>query len=387
VRTLEPLDLLDTESLLTDDERLVKDAVRRFVDEKVLPIIGECFEQHRFPIELVPELAELGVLGSSLEGYGCAGLNAVSYGLICRELERGDGALRSFVSVQSSLTMHPIHAFGTEEQKSRWLAPLARGEAIGCFALTEPHGGSDPANMQTRARRSGGDYVLNGAKMWITNGSIADVALIWAHTEDGVRGFLVEKGMPGFTSTDIGRKFSMRASVTSALHLDDVRVPAGAMLPSALGLGSALRCLNEARYGIAWGAVGAAEACFAEALDYVGSRNLFGRPLSHTQAMQMRLAHAARRITTARLLAHRLGQLKDAGRLEPAQVSLGKWNNVRVALDVARECRDVLGAAGITVEHSAIRHMLNLESVATYEGTETVHALVVGAALTGAGAF
>ncbi|HEX6993610.1 MAG TPA: acyl-CoA dehydrogenase family protein [Gammaproteobacteria bacterium] len=383
----DPLDLLDTESLLDDDHRLVRDSVRRFVDAEVLPIIGDCFERCRFPRELVPKLGELGVLGSSLEGYGCAGLDAVSYGLICRELERGDGAVRSFASVQSSLTMYPIHAFGSEEQKARWLPPLAAGRAIGCFALTEPHAGSDPASMRTRARRDGSDFVLNGAKMWITNGSIADVAVVWARTDEGIRGFLVERGMPGFEAREIERKLSMRASVTSALYLDDVRVPRENVLPGATGLGSALRCLGEARFGITWGAVGAAEACLAEALDYVGSRVMFGRPLAATQSIQVRLAEAARRLATARLLALRLARLKDEGRLDPAQVSLGKWHNVRTALDIARDCRDMLGAAGITVDHCTIRHMLNLESVITYEGTETVHALVVGKALTGTSAF
>ncbi|HEX7079864.1 MAG TPA: acyl-CoA dehydrogenase family protein [Gammaproteobacteria bacterium] len=366
---------------------MVRDTVRRFVDEKALPIIGECFAAHRFPRELIPEIANLGLLGSSIDGYGCAGLDAICYGLICRELERGDGGLRSFVSVQSSLVMYPIHAFGSDEQKDRWLPALARGEAIGCFGLTEPHGGSDPANMTTRARRAGGDYVLNGAKMWITNGGIADVAVIWAQTEDGVRGFLVERGSPGFEARDIENKLSMRASVTSALFMNDVRVPAGNLLPGTKGLGSALRCLTEARYGIAWGAVGAAQACIAELLDYTASRVLFGRPLAHTQSIQMRLADAARRITAAQLLALRLGRLKDEGRLHPTQVSLAKWNNVRAALDVARDCRDMLGAAGISAEHAPIRHMLNLESVITYEGTETVHALVVGKELTGHAAF
>lgn len=384
---LDPLDLLDTESLLDDDQRLVRDSVRRFVDTEVLPIIGDCFDRHRFPLELVPKLGELGLLGSSLEGYGCAGLDPVCYGLICRELERGDGALRSFASVQSSLTMLPIHAFGSDEQKERWLPPLAQGRAIGCFGLTEPQGGSDPASMRTYARRDGSDFVLNGSKMWITNGSIADVAVIFARTDDGIRGFLVERGTRGFDAHEIERKLSMRASVTSALYLDDVRVPRESLLPGTTGLGSALRCLNEARFGIAWGAVGAAQACLAEALDYVGSRVLFGRPLAATQSIQVRLAEAARRLATAELLAVRLACLKAEGRMQPAQVSLAKWHNVRTALDIARECRDMLGAAGITTEHCAIRHMLNLESVITYEGTETVHALVVGKELTGTSAF
>jgi glutaryl-CoA dehydrogenase len=384
---MDPLDLFDTRALLRDEERLVQDTVARFVGDKLLPIIRDCFEEHRFPLELVPGLAELGLLGSSLEGYGCAGLNSVCYGLSCQELERGDSGLRSFVSVQSSLVMYPIHAFGSEAQKQRWLPALARGEAIGCFALTEAQGGSDPADMRTHARPDGGDWILDGSKMWITNGGIADVALVWAATEQGVRGFLVEKGMPGFEAAEIEGKFSMRASVTSALYFDGVRVPAGNVLPGVVGLRGPLACLTQARYGIVWGAIGAALACFAELLEYTRTRELFGRPLSHTQAIQIRLADMARRITSAQLLALHLGRLKDEGRMQPAQVSLAKWNNVRMALDVARDCRDMLGAAGISTEHCPIRHMLNLESVITYEGTETVHELVVGKALTGVSAF
>ncbi|HEU4618029.1 MAG TPA: acyl-CoA dehydrogenase family protein [Gammaproteobacteria bacterium] len=387
MNSLDPLDLLDTRSLLAEDEQLVRDSVARFVDREVLPIIRECFERHRFPRELVPRLAELGLLGSSLEGYGCAGLGAVSHGLVCQELERGDGALRSFCSVQTSLVMYPVHAFGSEEQKARWLPAMARGEAIGCFGLTEPHGGSDPGSMKTHAKRDGRDWIVDGAKMWITNGSIADVALVWAATDDGVRGFLVERGMGGFSAPEIEHKLSMRASVTSALYLDGVRVPDANVLPDAVGLRAPLACLTQARYGIAWGAIGAAQACLREVLDYTGSRVLFGRPLSHTQAIQIRLADMARRLSTAQLLSLRLARLKDEARLHPAQVSLAKWNNVRMALDVARDARDMLGAAGISAEHSAIRHMLNLESVSTYEGTETVHELVIGRELTGAAAF
>ncbi len=384
---MDPLDLFDTRAELSDDERLVRDAVARFVDERVRPIIRECFEAHRFPRELVPELGELGLLGCTLEGYGCAGLGDVSYGVACQELERGDSGLRSFVSVQGSLTMYPLHAFGTEAQKQRWLPALASGRAIGCFGLTEAHGGSDPAAMRTRAERRGGDFVLTGSKMWITNGSIANVAVVWAEAPDGIRAFLVERGMPGFTAAEIEHKFSMRASVTSALYLDAVRVPAENMLPGANGVRAALACLTQARFGIVWGAVGAAQACLAELLDYTGSRELFGKPLARTQAIQLRLADMARRIAGAQLIALRLGRLKDAGRMEPVQVSLAKWNNVRMALDVARDCRDMLGAAGISAEHCPIRHMLNLESVITYEGTETVHELVVGRALTGEAAF
>lgn len=382
-----PLDLYDMRSLLTGEEQQVQDSVGRFVDERVLPVIRECFENHRFPRELVPELAALGLLGSSLEGYGCAGLNAICYGLICQELERGDSGLRSFVSVQSSLCMYPIHTYGSEAQKSRYLPGMARGEIIGCFGLTEPHGGSDPANMKTHARRRGGDWVLSGQKMWITNGAVADLALIWARTEEGIRGFLVEKGTKGFAAPEIERKFSLRASVTSALYLDEVVVPDERVLPGALGLKAPLSCLTQARYGIAWGVIGAAQACLAQLLDYTQSRVLFGRPLAANQAIQLRLAEAARRITGAQLLALQLGRLKDAGRMTPAQVSLAKWNNCRMALDIARDCRDMLGGAGISAEYAPIRHALNLESVITYEGTETIHQLTLGRTLTGVSAF
>jgi glutaryl-CoA dehydrogenase len=384
---LNPLDLFDFGSALSEEETMVRDTVGRFVDENVLPIIGECFEQSRFPDELVPGIAELGLLGSSIEGYGCAGLNSICYGLICQELERGDSGLRSFVSVQSSLVMYPIHRYGSEEQKQRWLPAMARGEAIGCFGLTEPHGGSDPSNMKTRARKDGADWVINGAKMWITNGTIADVALVWAQTDEDVRGFLVERGTPGFEAPEIEHKFSLRASVTSSLYLDNVRVPQANMLPGASGLKGPLSCLNQARYGIAWGAIGAAQACLAQLLEYTESRVLFERPLNHNQAIQIRLAEMARRITTAQALAMQLGRLKDSGALHPTQVSLAKWNNVRMALDVARDCRDMLGGSGISAEFVPVRHMLNLESVITYEGTETVHQLVVGKELTGVSAF
>ena len=381
------LDLFDISSQLNDEELMVRDTVARFVDDNVLPIIRECFEQHRFPDELIPELAALGLFGCTLQDYDCAGLNNVCYGLICQELERGDSGLRSFVSVQSSLVMFPIHAFGTDEQKSRWLPALARAEAIGCFGLTESHGGSDPGNMKTRATKDGSDWILNGSKMWITNGNIADVAVVWAETEDGIRGFLVEKGMPGFDATEIEEKFSLRASVTSALFFDNVRVPDDNLLPGVVGLRGPLSCLTQARYGITWGPIGCAQACLAELIDYTDSRILFKRPLSHTQSIQIRLADMARRITTAQLLALRLGRLKDENRVSPVQVSLAKWNNVRMALDVARDCRDMLGGSGISAEYCPVRHMLNLESVVTYEGTETIHQLVVGKALTGADAF
>lgn len=385
---LDPLDLYDVRSMLTEEERLVQDTVAKFVDQEALPIIGKCFDEARFPKELVPEIARLGLLGATIpEEYGGAGLNQVSYGLICEELERGDSGLRSFASVQSSLVMHPIFVFGSEEQKRQYLPAMAKGEVIGCFGLTEAHGGSDPANMKTVARRDGDDWVINGGKMWITNGNLAHVALVWAKTADGIRGFLVPTGTQGFTAQEIHHKMSLRASVTSALFLDDVRVPASAMLPGAKGLRGPLTCLDSARFGISWGPVGAARACLDEVLHYVADRKLFGRPLAANQAMQIRLAELARRVTLAQLLALRLGRLKDSGQLQATQVSLAKWNNVRMAIDVARECRDILGAAGITTEHVAIRHALNLESVVTYEGTQTVHQLVVGRALTGINAF
>jgi glutaryl-CoA dehydrogenase len=384
---LDPLDLYDVRSELSEDELMVKDTVGRFVDDQVIPLMRDAFEQHRFPEQLVDEVAALGLFGSSIEGYDCAGLNSVSYGLICQELERGDSGLRSFVSVQSSLVMYPIHAFGSEEQKQRWLPAMARGEAIGCFGLTEPHGGSDPGNMKTHARRDGDDWILNGSKMWITNATIADAAVVWAMTDEGIKGFIVEKNMAGFDSQEIENKFSLRASVTGALFLDNVRVPAASVLPGVTGIKGPLSCLTQARYGITWGVIGAAQACLDEALRYSQDRILFGRPVSHTQSMQIRLADMARRITTAQLLSLRLGRLKDKGELRPTQVSLAKWNNCRAALDIARDARDILGGAGISAEYVPIRHMLNLESVITYEGTETVHQLVVGKELTGVNAF
>ena len=380
-------DLYDIRSMLSDEERMVQDTVARFTDERVLPIIGECFDQARFPKELIPEIAELGLLGSSLEGYGCAGMNGVSYGLICQELERGDSGIRSFVSVQSSLCMYPIYAFGTEEQKQRFLPGMAKGEIIGCFGLTEPHGGSDPANMKTHAKKDGGDWVINGAKMWITNGGIADVAIVWAMTDDGIQGFLVERGMSGFVTQDIHRKMSLRASITSQLFFDNVRVPESNRLTGVRGLRGPLSCLTQARYGITWGPIGAAIACHREAREYSKTRIIFNRPIAATQAIQLKLADMARRITLAQLMSLQLGRLKDMGKMQPTQVSLAKWNNVRMAIDIAREARDILGGAGITVDYCPIRHMNNLESVITYEGTETVHQLVVGRELTGINAF
>lgn len=385
---LHPYDLYDVRSLLSDEERAVQDAVARFTDERVLPIIGDCFDQARFPHELVPEMASLGLLGATLpEEYGCAGLNSVSYGLICQELERGDSGLRSFASVQSSLCMYPIFAYGSEAQRRRWLPDMAKGEVIGCFGLTEAHGGSDPSNMKTHAKRDGDDWVLNGSKMWITNGNLAHVAIVWAQTEDGIQGFLVEKDFAGFNAQEIKHKMSLRASVTSALYFDGVRVPEANRLPNVKGLKGPLGCLTQARYGITWGPIGAAIACLDEALNYSKERILFERPVAATQSAQIKMADWARRVTTAQLLSLQLGRLKDAGHMQPTQVSLAKWNNCRMAIDIAREARDLLGGAGITTEHSPIRHALNLESVITYEGTETVHQLVVGRELTGINAF
>jgi glutaryl-CoA dehydrogenase len=386
-KQLDPLDLYDIRSELSEDEVMVKDSVGRFVDDRVIPLMQEAFEKHEFPRHLVAEVAELGLLGSSIEGYDCAGLNSVSYGLICQELERGDSGLRSFVSVQSSLVMYPIHAYGSEEQKQRWLPAMARGEAIGCFGLTEAHGGSDPGNMKTHAKRDGDDWILNGSKMWITNATIADAAVVWAMTEEGVKGFIVEKDMPGFETQEIENKFSLRTSVTGALFFDNVRIPEASVLPGVSTLKGPLSCLTQARYGISWGVIGAAQACLDEALRYSLDRVLFDRPVAHTQSMQIRLADMARRITTSQLLSLRLGRIKDKGELSPSQVSLAKWNNCRAALDIARDARDILGGAGISAEYVPIRHMLNLESVITYEGTETIHQLVIGKELTGVNAF
>jgi len=384
---LDSMDLYDLRSELSEEEIMVKDSVSRYVDDKVIPLMREAFEKHSFPHHLIGEVAELGLLGSSIEGYDCAGLNSVSYGLICQELERGDSGLRSFVSVQSSLVMFPIHAYGSEEQKQRWLPAMARGEAIGCFGLTEPHGGSDPSNMKTHAKRDGDDWILNGSKMWITNATIADAAVVWAKTDEGIKGFIVEKDMPGFETQEIENKFSLRASVTGALFFNNVRVPEANVLPGASSLKAPLSCLTQARYGISWGVIGAAQACLNEVLDYTQDRVLFGRPIANTQTIQIRMADMARQITTAQLLSLRLGRIKDSGQLSPTQVSLAKWNNCRAALDIARDARDILGGAGISAEYVPIRHMLNLESVITYEGTETIHQLIVGKELTGVNAF
>jgi len=386
--TNDALDIVGINDELQDEERLVRDSVARFVDVEVLPVIGRHFADHTFPKDLIAPMARLGLLGSSIEGYGCAGLNAVSYGLICQELERGDSAMRSFVSVQSSLCMFPIYTYGSDAQKDRWLPGMAKGEIIGCFGLTESHGGSDPLNMNTTARRRGGDWVLNGSKMWITNAPIADVAVVWALTDEGVRGFLIERGMPGFTTQEIERKFSLRASATGALFFDDVVVPESNLLPgTTVGLKAPLSCLTQARFGISWGVLGAAQACLDEALRYAKDRVMFGRSLAATQAVQIRLAEMARKIAIGQTLALQLARRKDRGILTPVQVSLAKWNNCRAAIEVARDARDLLGGAGILAEYAPIRHALNLESVITYEGTETVHQLSLGRALTGLNAF
>tara|TARA_B100001013_G_C24605741_1_gene440893 strand:+ start:175 stop:1365 length:1191 start_codon:yes stop_codon:yes gene_type:complete len=386
-KNLNPLDLLDIRSELSEEECITQDTVTKFVNKQVLPIIKEAFEEHFFPTDLIPEIANLGLLGSSIKGYDCAGLNSICYGLICQELERGDSGLRSFVSVQSSLVMYPIFSYGSEEQKKKWLPSLAKGESIGCFGLTEPHGGSDPTNMKTHAKKDGNDWILNGSKMWITNGSIADICVVWAMTDEGVKGFIVEKNMPGFSTQEIHNKFSLRASITAGLFFDNVRIPEENLLSGITGMKGPLSCLNQARYGISWGVIGAAQACLNEALNYTNERILFNKPLSHTQTIQLRLAEMARRITAAQLLSFKLGKLKDAGKLSPPQISIAKWNNCRMALDIARDARDILGGSGISAEYVPIRHMLNLESVITYEGTETVHQLVVGKELTGVNAF
>jgi glutaryl-CoA dehydrogenase len=380
-------DYLSIDSVLSDEERDIRDTVRAFVRDRVLPEVGTWFDDGRVPRELMRELGKLGVLGMHLDGYDCAGTSATAYGLACMELEAGDSGIRSMVSVQGSLAMFAIHRWGSEEQKLQWLPAMAAGEAIGCFGLTEPDSGSDPGSMRTYARRDGADWILRGQKMWITNGSLADVAVVWARTDEGVRGFLVPRGTRGFSTVDIHKKLSLRASVTSELILDEVRLPASAMLPEATSLRGPLSCLNEARYGIVWGAAGAARACLEAAVDYSTTRIQFGKPIASFQIQQQKLAAMALEVNRAALLALHLGRLKDAGRLRPEQVSMGKLGNVNAALDVARTARQVLGANGITLEYPVIRHLANLESVVTYEGTADVHALVIGGALTGIDAF
>jgi glutaryl-CoA dehydrogenase len=387
VDRINPKDFLEFDHLLSDEERDIRDAVRAFVRDRVVPYVGEWFEEARMPLELARELGALNVLGMHLEGYGCAGASATAYGLACMELEAGDSGVRSLVSVQGSLAMFAIHRWGSEEQKLQWLPRMAAGEAIGCFGLTEPDSGSDPGSMRTHARRDGSDWIVHGQKMWITNGSVADVAVVWARTDEGVRGFLVPKGTPGFTTQDIHHKLSLRASVTSELLLDDVRLPADAMLPEANSLRGPLSCLNEARYGIVWGAAGAARACLESALQYSLERRQFDRPIASFQIQQQKLAMMALEVNRAALLALHLGRMKDEGRLRSEHVSMGKLGNVNAALEVARTARQVLGANGVTLEYPVIRHMNNLESVVTYEGTADVHALVIGGALTGIQAF
>ncbi len=380
-------DFLQIDALLDDEERLIRDTVRSFVTDRILPDVAEWFEQGTIPIELAKEMGALGLLGMHLDGYGTAGTNAVSYGLACLELEAGDSGVRSFVSVQGSLAMFPIWAFGSEEQKQQWLPPMAAGELIGCFGLTEADAGSDPGSMKTTARRDGSDWVLNGSKMWITNGGIADVSVVWAQTDDGIRGFIVPTDAKGFTANDIHHKLSLRASVTSELVLDDVRVPADAVLPEVVGLKGPLSCLNEARFGIMFGATGAARACFETALGYAKERIQFDRPIASFQLTQRKLVDMLVKVNQGMLLALHLGRLRDAGTLTAEQVSFGKMTNVAAALEVAREARNVLGANGITLEYPVISHMNNLESVYTYEGTNEVHTLILGEAITGISAF
>jgi glutaryl-CoA dehydrogenase len=382
-----PLELLDIDHLLDDQERAVQQSVRRLVDDTIRPNIAAWYEAGTFPAEMSLTFGKLGLLGMHLQGYGCAGMSAVEYGLACMELEAGDSGARSFTSVQGSLAMFAIHRWGSEEQKQQWLAAMARGEVIGCFGLTEPDFGSDPAGMRTRARRDGQDWVLDGTKMWITNGSIADIAVVWARTDAGIQGFLVPADSPGFTAIKINNKLSLRASVTSELVLDAVRLPAGAVLPGVQSLRGPLACLDEARFGIVFGALGAARDCLEIALDYSRSREVFKRPIGGYQLTQQKLADMTLELQKGFLLALHLGRLKDAGRLQAAQISLGKLNNVREAIVIARQCRTILGANGITLEYSVLRHANNLESVLTYEGTSEMHTLVIGQALTGLSAF
>ncbi|RMG60491.1 MAG: acyl-CoA dehydrogenase [Deltaproteobacteria bacterium] len=377
------IDYFELEREFTDEERIIRDTVREFVEKEFLPIVVDHYRKGTFPVEIIPRLGELGVFGACYSGYGLPGISNVAYGLIMQELERGDSGLRSFASVQGALVMYPILEYGTEEQKERWIPLLASGKAIGCFGLTEPDHGSDPGGMKTRAVRDGSEFVITGTKMWITNGSIADVAVVWAKCDGEVRGFLVEKGTPGFEARDIKSKLSMRASVTSELIFDEVRIPEENALPGAVGLKAALRCLTQARYGIAWGSVGAAMACFEEALSYAKERVQFGRPIASFQLTQAKLADMVTEITKAQLVCLHLGRLKDAGRLTHQQVSLAKRNNVRMALQIARTARGILGANGITDEYCVMRHMCNLETVDTYEGTYEIHTLVIGRDLTG----
>ena len=384
---LRDLDFFHLDDLLTDEQRMARDTSKRFVDREILPLIERSFASETFPMHLVPQMAELGMFGANLKGYGCAGMDNVAYGLIMQELEAGDSGLRSFASVQSALSMYAIYANGSEEQKQRYLPEMAKGKLIGCFGLTEPDHGSDPGGMETRARRDGDGWILNGTKRWITNGSIADVAIVWAKVEEGITGFIVEKGTPGFSTRDIHGKFSMRASITSELILEDVRIPKTAHLEKARGLKGPLGCLTQARYGIAWGAIGAARTCYNTALDYTKSRKQFSRPLAGYQLVQAKLVKMLTEITKAQMVCLRLAHLKDEGKMRPEHVSFAKRNNVNEALKIARDARDMLGANGIVNEYPVIRHMLNLETVNTYEGTFDVHTLILGRDITGENAF
>ena len=381
------LDYVDIESLLTEEERMIRDSVRSFVTDEVLPVIEHHFRDGTFPNALIPTIGEMGLLGANLTGYGCAGLGAVAYGLIMQELERGDSGLRSFVSVQGGLVMYPIHAFGSPAQKERWLPPLAKGTAIGCFGLTEPDHGSDPSRMKTKAVKRGDRWILNGAKAWITNGSVADVSVVWARTDDGIRGFLVEKGAPGFTTKDHTGKFSLRASVTSELVFQDVELPSDALLPDSSGLKSPLMCLTQARYGIAWGVIGLAQCVYDEALQYAKQRIMFDRPIAGFQLTQRKLAWMATEITKSQLLNLHCGRLKEAGTLTPQQVSMAKMNGCRVARECTHLAREILGANGVADEYQTGRHFCNIEAVYTYEGTDDIHTLIVGQQLTGIPAF
>ena len=382
------MDYLRIDSLFDEQALLVRQAARQFVDDRVMPRIRDCYREGQFPTELIPEMGRLGFLGANLEGYGCAGMNGLEYGLVMQELERGDSGVRSFVSVQGSLVMYPILTFGSDQQKQKWLPRLQSGEAIGCFGLTEPDFGSNPSGMRTTARRDGSGWILNGEKTWITNGSVAEIAIVWARTEDGIRGFLIERGTPGYSTSVIHGKWSMRASVTSSLAMSDCRVPDDAMLPGAKGLKSALACLSQARYGIGWGVIGAALDCFETARQYTIARKQFdNRPIASHQLVQEKLADMITEITKAQLLAVHCARLKDEGRLEAAHISMLKRNNVAIALDCARASRDLLGANGITDEYPIMRHLCNLETVKTYEGTDHIHTLVIGEKVTGIAAY
>ncbi|MEZ4704993.1 MAG: acyl-CoA dehydrogenase family protein [Bdellovibrionota bacterium] len=387
MKPYESLDYVLLTELFSPEELMIRDTVRSFVQDEVLPIIAKHAAEGTFPRHLIKTMGELGLLGANLQGYDCAGLNAISYGLILQELERGDSGIRSFASVQGSLCMYPIYAFGSKEQKEKWLPGMAAGEKIGCFGLTEPDFGSNPSGMITRAEKKGSSWVLHGTKMWITNGTMADLAIVWAKTDEGIRGFIVEKGTPGFTATEVKGKLSLRASDTAELSFDHCEIPQENVLPNVVGLKGPLSCLSQARYGIAWGALGAAGACFYEVLDYSKNRIQFDKPIASFQLVQQKLAHMATEITKGQLLAFRLGQLKDQGKITPAHISMGKMNNVKIALDAARVSRDILGGNGILDEYCSMRHMVNLESVYTYEGTNDIHQLIIGQTLTGIAAF